>query len=83
MPGTCRSAKAVGVCDGLYKARWREQVSEPMVPRSGPQDRLSGCTIKITPFGRTITLDRRIPSSRYYIQGTQAWAYRLGIHRGI
>ena len=36
--------------------------------------------IKLTPFGRTLTLDRRIPSSHHYIPGTQAWACHPGIH---
>jgi hypothetical protein len=39
--------------------------------------------LKITPFGRTIALDRRIPSSHRYILDTQAWACHLGIHHGI
>ena len=39
--------------------------------------------MNITPFGRTIVLDRRTPWSRRYIPGTQSWAYPLDIHRGI
>jgi hypothetical protein len=39
--------------------------------------------IKITPFGRTTPLDRRIPSSHGNISGTPAWACHRGIHRGI
>src|SRR6266487_4707920 len=39
--------------------------------------------MNITPFGRTLTVDRRTPWSRGYIPGTQSWAYLPRIHRGI
>ena len=42
-----------------------------------------GNTLNITPFGRTLTVDRRTPWSRGYIPGTQSWAYLPRIHRGI
>jgi hypothetical protein len=63
------------VCDGLYKARWREQVSEPMVPRSCPHGQSERLHHRATGFARKDEggADRappEIPQRRFHDRGT-------------